>query len=220
MKKLFFLLLCLLSVGTAFSQQFTLKGVTYDHEKNILPFASIYIQGTSKGTSANTNGEFQLRLEKGKYSLVFRAVGYKQLIREVDLSKDTDLSVALEAEAYQLKDVVIKANAEDPAYEIIRNAIRKRKEHLTEVKAYSCDTYIKGVTKLKNAPKKFLGREVQGELKDMGLDSGKRGILYLSESVSKFNFQQPNKINEEMISSKVSGNSNGFSFNQATDFLT
>ena len=219
MKKLFFLLLCLLSGGMAFSQPFSLKGVTYDHEKSTLPFTSIYIQGTSKGTSANTNGEFQFRLEKGKYSLVFRAVGYKQLIREVDLSKDTDLSVALEAEAYQLKDVVIKANAEDPAYEIIRNAIKKRREHLTEVKAYSCDTYIKGVTKLKNAPKKFLGREVQGELKDMGLDSGKRGILYLSESVSKFNFQQPNKINEEMISSKVSGNSNGFSFNQATDFL-
>lgn len=219
MKKLFFLLLCLLSGGMAFSQQFNLKGVTSDNQNNILPFASIYIQGTSKGTSANTNGEFQLRLEKGKYTLVFRAVGYKQLIKEVDLSRDTDLSIVLEAEAYQLKDVVIKANAEDPAYEMIRKAIKKRKEHLTEVKAYSCDTYIKGVTKLKNAPKKFLAREVQGELKDMGLDSGKRGILYLTESVSKFNFQQPNKINEEMISSKVSGNSNGFSFNQATDFL-
>lgn len=220
MKKLFFLfLLCLLSGGVAFSQQFNLKGITSDNQNNILPFASIYIQGTSKGTSANTNGVFQLRLEKGKYTLVFRAVGYKQLVKEVDLSRDTDLSVIMEAEAYQLKDVVIKANAEDPAYEIIRNAIKKRKAHLTEVKAYSCDTYIKGLTKLKNAPRKFLGREIQGELKNMGLDSGKRGILYLSESVSRFNFQQPGKINEEMISSKVSGNSNGFSFNQATDFL-
>lgn len=219
MKKLLFLLCALLFTQFCFSQQFTLKGVTTDKEKNILPFASVYIQGSSKGTSANSNGEFQLKLDKGKYNLVFRAVGYVQLIKEVDVNGDTELSVAMQAEVYQLKDVVIKAGAEDPAYEIIRNAIKKRKQHLTEVKAFSCDTYIKGVTKLKNAPKKFLGRNIQDDLKNMGLDSGKRGILYLSESVSKFNFQQPGKINEEMISSKVSGNSNGFSFNQATDFL-
>ncbi|MBB6500047.1 DUF5686 and carboxypeptidase regulatory-like domain-containing protein [Pedobacter cryoconitis] len=219
MKKLLFLFCSLLFTNLAFSQQFTLKGITSDKEKNILPSTSVYIQGSSKGTSANSNGEFQLKLDKGKYSLVFRAVGYKQLIKEVEISGDTEIPVIMEAEVYQLKDVAIKANAEDPAYEIIRNAIKKRKEHLTEVKAFSCDTYIKGVTKLKNAPKKFLGRNIQDDLKNIGLDSGKRGILYLSESVSRFNFQQPDKINEEMTSSKVSGNSNGFSFNQATDFL-
>lgn len=219
MKKLLLSLLFLFAANLVFGQQFILKGVTSDKQNNTLPFTSIYIQGTTKGTSANTNGEYQFKLEKGHYTLIFKAVGYNQLIKQVDISADMNLSVIMEAEVYQLKDVVIKANSEDPAYEIIRNAIKKRKQHLTEVQAFSCDTYIKGVTKLRNAPKKFLGRNVQDDLKNIGLDSGKRGILYLSESVSKFNFQQPGKINEEMISSKVSGNSNGFSFNQATDFL-
>lgn len=219
MKKLLFLSYLLLTAGVVFGQQFVLKGITTDKQKDILPFTSIYVQGTSQGTSANTNGEFQLRLEKGKYTLIFRAVGYIQLTKEVEISTDTYLSVVMQPEVYQLKDVTIKAGAEDPAYEIIRNAIRTRKQHLTAVKAYSCDTYIKGVTKLKNAPKKILGRNIQDDLKDIGLDSGKRGIIYLSESVSRFNFQQPGQINEEMISSKVSGSSNGFSFNQATDFM-
>ncbi|QNK64690.1 carboxypeptidase-like regulatory domain-containing protein [Pedobacter sp. PAMC26386] len=219
MKKILTSLLLLLLSTVAFAQQFTLKGVTTDKQNNILPFTSIFIQGTSNGTSANTNGEFQLKLNKGRYTLVFKAVGYNQLIKEIEINADLSLPVVMQAEVYQLKDVVIKANAEDPAYEIIRNAIKKRKQHLTEVKDYSCNTYIKGVTKLKNAPKKILGRNIQDDLKNIGLDSGKRGILYLSESVSKFNFQQPGKINEEMISSKVSGNSNGFSFNQATDFM-
>lgn len=218
MKKLLLLVLSVLTATITFGQQFILKGVTSD-KQSTLPFTSIYIQGTSKGTSANTNGEFQLKLEKGRHTLVFKAVGYKQLIKEIELTADTYLPVVMEAEAYQLKDVVIRSNSEDPAYEIIRNAIKKRKQHLTEVSAYSCDAYIKGVTKLKNAPKKILGRNIQDDLKNIGLDSGKRGILYLSESVSKFNFQQPGKVYEEMISSKVSGNSNGFSFNQANDFL-
>lgn len=219
MKKLLFSLVFLLGANLVFGQQFILKGVTSDKQNNTLPFTSIYIQGTTKGTSANTNGEYQLKLEKGHYTLVFKAVGYNQLIKQIDINADMNLPIIMDAEVYQLKDVVIKANSEDPAYEIIRNAIKKRKQHLTEVQAFSCDTYIKGVTKLRNAPKKFMGRNVQEDLKNIGLDSGKRGILYLSESVSKFNFQQPGKINEEMISSKVSGNSNGFSFNQATDFL-
>ncbi|MBB5635253.1 hypothetical protein HDE68_001138 [Pedobacter cryoconitis] len=218
MKKLLLFSIFLLTTSITFGQQFILKGVTSD-QQGTLPFTSLYIQGTSKGTSANTNGEFQLKLDKGKYILVFKAVGYKQLVRAVEINADTYLPVTLEAEAYQLKDVVIKANAEDPAYEIIRNAIKKRKQHLTEVKAFSCDAYIKGVTKLKNAPKKILGRNIQDDLKNIGLDSGKRGILYLSESVSKFNYQEPGKVYEEMISSKVSGNSNGFSFNQANGFV-
>jgi hypothetical protein len=218
MKKLLLSLLLLLTASITFGQQFILRGVTSD-KQTTLPFTSLYIQGTSKGTSANTNGEFQLRLEKGRYTLVFKAVGYKQLIKEVEISADTYLPVVMEEEAYQLKDVVIRANSEDPAYEIIRNAIKKRRQHLTEVNAYSCNAYIKGVTKLKNAPKKILGRNIQDDLKNIGLDSGKRGILYLSESVSKFNYQEPGKIYEEMISSKVSGNSNGFSFNQANGFI-
>jgi hypothetical protein len=62
-------------------------------------------------------------------------------------------------------------------------------------------------------PKKFLGQEVDfGDFLDK-----KTGIFYLSESVSSFSFEQPDKIKEVMISSKVSGNNRAFSFNQASD---
>ena len=47
----------------------------------------------------------------------------------------------------------------------------------------------------------------------------KTGIFYLSESVSKFSFMAPDKIHEEMISSKVSGNSKAFSYNRTSDLL-
>ena len=55
--------------------------------------------------------------------------------------------------------------------------------------------------------------------KTLELDSNRKGILYLSESQSKFSFKRPNKIHEEMVSSKVSGMNNAFSFNKASDML-
>lgn len=65
-------------------------------------------------------------------------------------------NVVLSQESYTLSGVTIDGNAEDPAYEIIRQAIKKRKQHLTEVPAYTADVYIKGVQKLVGAPKNSL----------------------------------------------------------------
>lgn len=113
--------------------------------------------------------------------------------------------------------MVIRANGEDPAYAIIRKTIKRRKAHLDEVKAYTCQVYIKGLQKLLAAPKKFMGFDVQKATREAGLDSNRRGIIYLSESQSKFSFEQPDKIHEEMISSKVSGSNKAFSYNRASD---
>ena len=44
-----------------------------------------------------------------------------------------------------------------------------------------------------------------------------RSIIYLYETISKIKYQKPDKLTEKVIASKVSGNSNGFSFNSALD---
>ncbi|MEO1438318.1 MAG: DUF5686 family protein, partial [Bacteroidota bacterium] len=105
------------------------------------------------------------------------------------------------------------ADAEDPAYRVIREAIKKRKYYRNLLEGYSCDVYIKGNKQFLDAPEKIFGQEIG----DLGgsLDSNRQGIVYLSESVSKFHYQRPNTFKEVMVSSKVSGNDNGFSFNQA-----
>jgi len=199
-----------------FAQQFTISGTIKDNSGQPVPFASIYIQNTTTGTSANVDGKYVIKLEKGDHVLSYRAVGYKQQDRSVKLVADLTRDVILASESYTLDNVTIKANAEDPAYEIIRKAIQSRKLHLNEVKEFACDVYIKGVQRLKGAPKKFMGRDIQ---KVMELDSNRQGIIYLSESNSKFSFRRPNEIHEEMISSKVAGRNNAFSFNKASDLI-
>jgi hypothetical protein len=200
-----------------FSQQITIKGKITDEHSQAIPFASVYIKNTTRGASANSEGEYTLQVKPGAYDVQYKAVGYKQESRKLTLTADVVLNIALTTEIYQLKAVVIKAGGEDPAYAIIRKAIKKRKTHLNEVNAYTCLVYIKGLQKLLEAPKKFMGIDVQKAARENGLDSNRRGIVYLSESESKYSFMKPDKTHEEMISSKVSGSNRAFSFNRASD---
>jgi hypothetical protein len=201
----------------ALAQTFTLSGTVKDNAGNPIPFATILVKNTSKGSSANSDGQYSLTVAAGTYDILYKAIGYKQETRQVNLKANQVLNMELAPESYQLQNVVIKAGREDPAYEIIRNAIRKRKTYLNEVKSFTADTYIKGLQKLLAAPKKFMGRDINQIGRELGLDSNRKGILYLSESESKLSFMQPNLYHEEMISSKVSGSNRAFSFNRASD---
>ena len=216
-KKKYFVLVILLLIASASFAQFTISGTISDDSGNPVPFASIVIRNTTKGTSANNDGNYSLPIAPGTYEILFKAIGYQQETRQVSVKANVVLNVKLAIASYQLKDVVVRPGGEDPAYAIIRNAIRKRKTYLNEVKAYNCTVYVKGLQKLLDAPKKFLGRDINQVAREFGLDSNRRGIVYLSESQSKLSVEKPDRVHEEMISSKVSGSNRGFSFNRASD---
>ncbi|MFM6977003.1 MAG: DUF5686 and carboxypeptidase regulatory-like domain-containing protein [Sphingobacteriaceae bacterium] len=215
--KFYLILFFSLFTAAAWGQNVALNGKITDAKGEPIPFASIYIKNTTQGTSANQDGEYRLSLKPGKYEFIIRAVGYQQSNQWIELVAGRQLNISLNEESYQLKDVVIRADAEDPAYEIIRQAIKKRRSHLNEVKAYEAEVYIKGMQKLLAAPKKFMGVDVDEMARRMGLDSNRRGIIYLSESESKLSYQNPGQYHEEMVSSKVSGSNRSFSFNRASD---
>ena len=217
MRSLFVFLLFLLVSHGLHAQKVILKGKITDPKGLPVPFASVYEMNTTTGTSANSEGEYQLKLNPGKHTIIFKAIGFSQESRELDLQSEQFISVILTGAIYELKDVVVRAFSEDPAYEVIRNAIRERNYYLNETEEYTAEVYIKGMQKLLGAPKKFLGRNIDDLGKQIGLDSNRKGILYLSESESKLSYMQPGKYREVMISSKVSGSNRAFSFNRASD---
>ncbi len=213
--KLLVTLTALIAISfNGFCQQFQIKGKITDTDGQPIPFVSVFVKGTTKGVSANVDGIYSINVDRGIVSLTFTVVGFKSATHTVDVFDNIIVNKTLETEQYTLNSVVIKANGEDPAYKIVRNAIKNRKAYLEEIFAYSSDVYIKGVQKLVGAPKKFFGRDIQ---KTLNLDTNRNGILYLSESQSKFSYMKPDRIKEEMISSKISGRNNAFSFNKASD---
>lgn len=200
-----FLIPIILSLFFCHSLQGQISGRVSSISGEALAFASIYVQNTSIGTSSNIEGDYELSLAPGTYQLVFQYIGYQQKVLEISVDQSPQqLDVQLKEESVTLSEVVVRADAEDPAYPIIRKAIAKRPYYKNLVNAYSCDAYIKGVQKLLDAPDKVLGQEIG----DMGgsLDSNRQGIVYLSESEAQLFYQRPNQKKEVMISSKVSGN--------------
>ena len=213
MKKFTFLFLFLLGFSQIHAQ---LSGVLTDSKGEPLAFASIYLKGSTTGTTTNAKGAYSLSLNPGTYDVVFQYIGYEQKTVHITMTREPQkLDVALKEASVQLSEFVVHSNAEDPAYPIIRAAIKKREYYRNQVEEYRCDAYVKGNIGFDKTPKKIMGQEI-GTMGGM-LDSMGKGIIYLSESRSNLFFRRPDQYREEMIYSKVSGNDQGFGFNRAQD---
>ncbi len=190
-----------------------LSGKVSDVNGEPLPFASVFVKGSTVGTSCNAQGKFSLSLTKGEYEIGFYYVGYQQKTILINITdKPVDIEIFLEEGTYNLPELEINAEGEDPAYAIIRNTISQRPIYKSSIKSYSCENYIKSLVRLTSAPDVIFGQKI-GNLEGV-LDEDRSGILYLSESQSEYYFQAKDFTKEIMISSKVSGNDNGFSFNR------
>lgn len=200
---------------SSYAQTFILSGKVADAKKNALPFASVFVKGTTIGTNTNADGLYTLRLQPGKHEIIFQYVGFKKESREVNIETNQTLNITLQSDNYQLKEVQVTAG-EDPAYAVIRQAIKKRKTYLNQVNSYTCRAYIKGLQRLNSIPKN-LGKLLKITTGENPIDSSMLGVIYLSESESKYHFRKPDSEKEIMFSSKVSGDNKAFSFNQLSD---
>lgn len=179
-----------------------------------LPVVSVYLDDTYIGTTTNDEGVYELNLSKtGDYTVVFQYLGYKTQKKSVSITAfPFTLDTELIEEDISLGEVVINSK-ENPADIIIRKTIEARAANLEKQKAFSANFYSRGLLKIVNAPEKMFGQEV-GDLGGV-LDSTRSGIIYLSETISKLEYQAPNPLKEKIIASKISGDDNGFSFNSA-----
>lgn len=201
---LFFLIL-----GILFSNA-QMKGTVLDENNKPIAHASVSIEKTYIGTTTNENGNFELNTTQTSGVVVVSHLGYITL--RVPFNTTAKLQVQLKEQTNSIEAVVVK-NTENPANEIIRNAIANRKQNVAKTNKFEADFYSRGIFRVKDLPKKIMGVEI-GDMEG-NVDSTGNGIIYQSETVSKIKFEAPNNLKEEIIASKVAGNDNGFSFNNA-----
>lgn len=189
----------------------TIRGKVSGPDGTGLPFANVAVRGAATSTGSNEQGQYQLRLDAGTYQLVFQYVGYRprtETVRVPAGDSTLTLNVALAPESFSLAEVTVRGSDRDPAYAIIQHAQQWRTYHQREVAAFRARIYIKSLGRLNETPGKLFG------LVKVGPDL-KPGIFYLSESLSEIAFTQPDVVKERMLSSRVSGDSRGISFNRA-----
>lgn len=211
-KNLFFLFL-----SVSFYCNTQVKGVVTDSNKQPLSFVSIYLDQTVNGTTSNDNGVYELTIkETGNYTLVFQMLGFKTIKKAITISElPYYLNVTLEEESVSLNGISI-VTSQNPANIIISNVIANKEINTNKHANYTAKFYSRGLTRIKEAPEKFLGQST-GDFGG-GLDTTRSGIIYLSETFSNISFQKkPKRFKEKIIASKVSGKDNGVSFNRAQD---
>ncbi|WP_035649749.1 DUF5686 and carboxypeptidase regulatory-like domain-containing protein [Flavobacterium sp. ASV13] len=194
-----------------------IKGTITDEKGNPLPFVSVFEENTYTGTTSNEQGKYQLNVkEPGKNKIIFQYLGFKtQKLAVASDSKTITLDVKMLEESFALNEVIIDPK-NNPADAIIKSAIANKQDNSSKTGRYTADFYSKGMFKVKDLPKKILGKKVDlGADMASNLDSTGTGILYLSETVSKITFEKPDKLKEKIIASKISGNNRGYSYNTA-----
>jgi len=181
-------------------------GKVSDKEGKVLPYASVYIKENKKGTNSNIEGNYSLSLQSGTYTLVCQYVGYTKDEKTIIVTdEELQINFQLSLQELTLSEVIVQ-NREDPAYEIIRQTIKRRKYNLDNPDKFQCEVYTKGQLRLRDYPKKILGQKVDFE----DGDTSKRKIIYLAETISRYAADKPDKEKIEVISSKVSGQSDGY----------
>lgn len=166
----------------AFSIQ--LKGNVIDENKMPLSFASILVNKTTIGTTANNSGEYILDLDPGTYTITCKTIGYQSLSKTVTITTSSQtLDFQLTPQKLSLQEVTISIKNEDPAYPIMRKVIAKRKYHADLVQTLESDIYLKGALRTRSFPDKILGIDMNSEdmkesKAEAGIDSAGKGVLY------------------------------------------
>ena len=88
-----------------------LEGVVTDSEGRPLPYTTIFVDGTSRGTTADSEGRYRLVLEKGETDIVVQMLGYATERLSLNVAEGSNnLDVVLSTEATGIEEVVVSAS--------------------------------------------------------------------------------------------------------------
>ncbi len=188
-----------------------LKGNVKEKNGLPIPFATVFFKEGSQGTTTNENGDFEIELPAGKYTVTYRSLGFTPKIETITLTgKPISVAIVLEEQIQELQEVTISAGI-DRAYPIMRKVISLSYVHLNQMQRYSATAYLRGTIKVENIPGIF-----RNQLKKQNIDI-KSGDILVQESVNQITYRAPDKYDLQ-IKSINSSFPKGIDF-QVTDML-
>jgi hypothetical protein len=109
-------LLCWIQIVSGQNQETKtgIRGTVSDSKSGeTLPGASIYIKGTSLGTSSDNKGVYFLSLQKGSYKICCSFMGYRTKEIHVHINAAQTIDFQLEFDTQKLEEVVVSSRAKD-----------------------------------------------------------------------------------------------------------
>lgn len=104
MKKIFSLLILLLSFTVLYAQEKGIAGRVTDESSEPLPGVNVIVKGTTVGTITDFDGNFKINVPSGKSVIQFSFIGFEN--QEVDITKTTNFKIKLKSSTIGLEEVV------------------------------------------------------------------------------------------------------------------
>lgn len=130
--------LCLIT-SSLFAQQLITGKVVDANTLEPLPAAHIIIKGTYKGTIANADGEFTLKVDSLPAVITARFLGYKTSEIEIKPGHNSPLDFLMEEAFLEMQEITV--TGEDPAISIMREVIQRKQIWRESLYTYSVDAY-------------------------------------------------------------------------------
>ncbi|KAB8151930.1 carboxypeptidase-like regulatory domain-containing protein [Kordia sp. TARA_039_SRF] len=216
MKKSVLIFIVLLTSFAAVAQQ-RISGIVMDKtSKASLPFANISISKT-KGTITDAEGKFNITLNDDVTSIKISYIGYKTAV--IPISENTNyLKVQLEPSQEAL-DAVVLYNKENPALQIMRDAIDRKKQNDPERKLNSFKLTAYNKLLVTANPDSINGQidsvytKKDGKLIFKEVDSTNysfkkditRSHIYMTEKVSEISFTDSKGKREKILATRMAG---------------
>ena len=126
MQKFIFFILIISFIQIQAQQKFTVSGYVKDIKNGeALIGVTVYKKNSQIGTSTNAYGFYSLTLPKGPDTLVFSFVGYKTIMKSIDLDANQSLSLEMGEEGTELDEVVISSEKEDQNVKSMEMSVAK-----------------------------------------------------------------------------------------------
>ena len=188
-------LIILLSLNIS-SQTYKVFGKIYDIKTNkSVEYVTVKAADTTYGTTADKNGYYFLKLDGGAHKIVFSLIGYySDTINVFIENSDIERDIYLRPSEIMTETIVVLG--EDPAYDIIRKAIKYKNEFRSKLTEYNYDAYTKYV----------LRSDFSVLEQDSLTEKGKLPIFGILESETKGYFKKPDLYKEYVKSKRETAN--------------
>ena len=214
MKRLFSLTFLFFSLSFSYAQV-SIKGKVTDAETgDPIPFASVLVLGTGKGMNTDFEGNYELSFSGKADSVRVSYLGYITQTKKIGSSANQTINFQLRPSDFELEAFVFEAG-ENPAFEIIRRAVDKRKVFdKRSLEAYETKNYTKIEIDIDQVSDRFTQRKtvqkvtaVLDSIRQLTNDEGEKILpVFFSETISKFYYRNNPELKKEIVEkSKVTG---------------
>lgn len=207
MKFFFVLIFSFISVGN-FAQNLAITGRIRDaHTNEPLAFVNIIYNQGKHGVVSNIDGFYKITDGRQNTTLSFSLIGYESKIIKLDTIGGNEINISLQPTSVALQEVVVKPGV-NPALRIINQVIEHRNmnnpEKLTSF-TYSSYNRMHFTTKKETSfPDSAFGNSSSIALNDSA-KMQKKPYVVLMEFISERKYKFPDKNQERIVASRVSG---------------